>query len=704
MLTVFGTACRREASTGGGDGGSSVAGGPARFAAPTNWVAQPAAGGKREGELAPFRLTNDFCVLQTELSPAVVVHSETPHLTLFSGLTNVGLSAPKFVAWATRNGPRTFQREEKLDVSVMAENWILVWWVGAEGWTNWDCPWVIYLQHKPDAMSLDADGLHMDFPKRAGDVVMMPLYGYEKLPLEGRDFREEHQLPKLKVPIKTWEWAKVIPRDPLTRVRYWGAATRDFPVRAEEILRIDGGRDELTIRSRFQRLSIADDWRSRRIKLAPVSPVWALTAKVGGFPVRFSERWFDLEMPTPFGPCFGVPDEDDYEVTLPLLQYISTGVEPAAMSERLRAWIESGGASQAQAVMAKFEDSVRRGAVDWPTLPMALPVAMALGRTNELAALRSLVGRIAAVGTGQSSSVSLEGLWAYVNFTGDTAAAKLLSPFVKSQFSGSGETGWAVPTRPVVSNHTASATRSLAFTRLAYLAGDQESYRRGCVAVARELAGLFIQERGSEYFHQHQPWHAMEVFPEHGGWLSELSRDGGWQFGSKLVSTNRWSDSPDAEVARFVRDVGASGRGTGDSQGRALSAVTDRMNSEPTGIWRAFLGFEGGVTNEISGGFKPAMPVTRLFPPGTLDEFAFGDASSGLAAVGGTVLVSVTAGKTGAVPSWPQLTWPRWRTPTGAAWTFGEIRPTRHGAPKTVRSSPLAGGNSMRFDYEFGAR
>src|SRR5688572_3564301 len=125
-------------------------------AAGTNWQAAP------------------FYLLQTELSPATLVHSSTKYLGLFAGLTNYGLSAPSHVAWPTMNGPRTFKRGESLGLTNMAQNWILVWWAGAEGWTNWDSPWVVFLQHRPDAMSLDEDGLHLEFPRAAGDVVMMP--------------------------------------------------------------------------------------------------------------------------------------------------------------------------------------------------------------------------------------------------------------------------------------------------------------------------------------------------------------------------------------------------------------------------------------------------------------------------------------------------------------------------------------------------
>src|ERR1043166_3608775 len=193
--------------------------GPALYGLPTGRAStdvarlRPPRAQGRDWRTAPFYL------LQTELSPAILVHSSTRQLSLFAGATNSGLGAPTFVAWTTMNGPRTFRRGEPLDVTRMEECWVLVWWAGAEGWTYWDSPWVIFLQHKPQSMILDGDGLHLEFAHSADDVVLLPLYGYEKTPQKGSDFPAEHGLRTRKV--KTWEWAKGLPRDPLTRVRYW---------------------------------------------------------------------------------------------------------------------------------------------------------------------------------------------------------------------------------------------------------------------------------------------------------------------------------------------------------------------------------------------------------------------------------------------------------------------------------------------------
>lgn len=686
-----GTACRRDSGTDTGNGAASRASGSARFAVPNDL---PTGNGVRETgsvEPEPFRLTNQFSILQSELSPAVVVHSETAHLTLFGGLTNAGLSAPKFVAWATPNGPRSFQRGETLDVSVMAENWMLVWWAGAEGWTNWDCPWVVYLQHKPDTLTLDADGLHMDFPKRAGDVVMMPLYGYEKLPLENFDFRATHKLPALKVPIKTWEWAKVIPRDPLTRLRYWGAALRGFPVRVDETFKL-GADGTLTVKSRFQRMPIASDWRGRHVKLAPVSPALALAAKVGGFPVRFSERWFDLEMPTPFGPVFGIEDVDEYEATLPVPRYVEEGFEVNAILERLRTYFKANGTVEAERVLGKFAESLRRSVVDWSSLPEALPLAIALGRTNEVAILRSFIERSTATGVPSAiAEVTPEALWAYVNFTGDATIVKAAWPTIKGRFSKPAPTGWTVSANSGASSLAASVGRTLAVTRLARLAGDIEAYQNGCVAMAGGLVGLFIQERGSEYFHEHQPWHAMESFPKRGSWLSLSGLDGGWDLGGRdgrVAGQNqlrRWSGAVDADIAGFFEDVRSG-------------ALTQSGNVEASVFWKAMVSASGGTTNGLVA--REPRRGSRLFPSGASESFRL-PSEPGAPKSGMAIQVS-TGTPSGVTARWPQLVWSHWKTPTGAPWTFGEIRPVKQGLPKSSRVVALSGANSRVFEYDLG--
>ena len=208
----------------------------------------------------------------------------------------------------------------------MEECWLLVWFAGARGWTNWDTPWAVYLQKKPSSIRLTDAGLFLRFPAQAGDIVLLPLYGYYKPPQEGHEFLVSHGLPDKK--IKTWEWAKTLPRDPLMRVRYWASVLREFPLYCEDTFSVDPSRDTVTIRQRFQWHSIQDDWNTEHVKLAPLSPPLALATMDKKFPVTFSKRVLNHDFFTPYGPYMGIEGVDSYDATFHLLQYINE-IEPS---------------------------------------------------------------------------------------------------------------------------------------------------------------------------------------------------------------------------------------------------------------------------------------------------------------------------------------------------------------------------------------
>jgi hypothetical protein len=174
----------------------------------------------------------------------------------------------------------------------------MVWFAGAHGWTNGDSPCIIYLQRKPTQMVLDAHGLHFYFAAGGGDLVLLPFYGSSRLPAEGKASSVAFAGKK----VQTWRWPKVLPREPLMRIRYWAGALREFPIYCEETFSVDRSTDSVTIRQRLDYHSIDDHWRTKHLKLNPVSPTLGLALKDRQFPVKLSRNVLDLEMPTPFGP------------------------------------------------------------------------------------------------------------------------------------------------------------------------------------------------------------------------------------------------------------------------------------------------------------------------------------------------------------------------------------------------------------------
>lgn len=98
----------------------------------------------------------------------------------------------------------------------------------------------------------------------------------------------------------------------------------------DESFVVDRRRDTVTSRHSFRWLEVPDDWGTRPIRLAPISPVLGLTLTKGqSFPATYSRPPFDYEIPTPFGPYFGIADVDEYEVSFPVLKYLHETEAPA---------------------------------------------------------------------------------------------------------------------------------------------------------------------------------------------------------------------------------------------------------------------------------------------------------------------------------------------------------------------------------------
>jgi hypothetical protein len=733
LLAFIALGCRREAASSGERTPPNPTA-PALYGAPTGVASKEIPRTLSSGTKDTDWNSASFYILQTELSPATLVHSSGKKLDLFAGMTNHGLGAPTFVAWATINGPRTFKRGESMVVTNMAEGWVLVWWAGAEGWTNWDSPWVVHLQHQPNTMKLDADGLHLEFPRAAGDLVLLPLYGYDKPPQESRDFRAEHGLPQSKVKIKTWEWPKVITRDPLTRIRYWASATREFPIHCEESFSVDRARDSVTIRSRFHWRSIEDDWKTRPIKLAPLSPPLAHVAKLGGFPVQFSGRWFDLEMPTPYGPYLAIEGADEFDATFSVLQYVNetetldppaTNGPPAVQIalDKLRTiaaeTVQQMGTSGSGREGVSGSSQLIEGA---GSFAKALSYCEETTRSNVLAALRKSFP----AGTGQPGVKAIEDLWVYAHFTGDWELVKERWAIVKKMFTTPAQACWPSFGAKGIGAIGDEAAHCAAFARLAYRAGDMDAYNYGCYLFARQLTLLFLKQGGADYFRHHQPWHSMEFMDEE-VFLTRL--DGGavgWRMdGPKYpavtgdrLSDKRWARFNDWDVARFYREYlkedvrreinwlqlsWAPERRWQNDPGELSSIVQLRsllINETPAELAAVampdqFTGPPSGVLASCLSVLRTSHPTRyqRLIPPGDPSPFVTGlerEVSGPNTDLIASIEYQEFDSKTKSNRmTWPRLTWPQWKTPTGAVWNFGHIRPVHEGSPRAVRIVPL---------------
>ena len=300
-----------------------------------------------------------LAVVQTELSPVTLYRSPSPKLSFFTRMPETGVGGPTFVCISTEQGPKIFAPGQPIDPKRMKESWFVVWFAGATNWTNWDSPWLLSLQHRPTKIRFDADGLHFTFNGAAGYAALMPMYGSYKPEQLAQHDQPYYKAREKKQRVLTWEWHKALPADPLSRARYWASVMRELPVYAEDSFSVDRAHDRVTFRQKFRWLSWDDDWNTKHLKLAPVSPVLALAYREG-FPAEFSEKPFDMEILTPYGPYYGVQGVEAYEVTLPVLRYVNetAGVgEMAAMKGRIpyfEAWQAAHASGDWEALRARW--------------------------------------------------------------------------------------------------------------------------------------------------------------------------------------------------------------------------------------------------------------------------------------------------------------------------------------------------------------
>lgn len=693
-----------------------------------------------------------FWFVHTELSPATLFHSATKQISLFTGLTNSGLGAPSWLAFSTRDGPRSFTNGARLDVTIMEENWVLVWFAGARGWTNGDSPWVVYLQHKPTRMRLDADGLHFLFRETAGDVVVMPLYGCSTTPLRPATNSAAARPVKTETRPETWKWGQGLPRDPLVRIRYWAGATREFPIYCMDSFSVNRATDRVTLREQLTWHSIHDDWGTRHLKVAPISPPLALASQDRDFPARFSKPPMDYALATPTGPFLGIEDADSYDVMLPVVQYINEieGCDPqdahtnthpvvAAALKRLQ---DIGRTKFGRADRYEYDgetqDDVAQAISGAQWFARALPYYDPVTRSNAVNSLRrffretvlatnrssereapagsrqtSIAARISSLSlpansirVAQSDETLLPSLWAYVHFSGDWDLVRERWALIQSLFTAGAKTHWSGLDRDGTTSSDDAASVCLAMARLAYRAGDMDTYNYACALFARELTLLWARQRGAEYFHRNQPWHAGEL------------SDGGISLTNPAADIVRWRGFNDPEMARFWRDyfsaelraelgrlqaLEPSDRRSLDDSRVRLSLVRWRarlLNESPTELAAVLApeGFNGSpadITASCLALLRAAGPVhlERLIPRGAPSPFVAGperDVAGPHPHLVQFVQFQVVDTPQGnARPFWPLITGPDWRTPTGARWSFGQVRPVAQGEPSAVRAISL---------------
>lgn len=720
---------------------------------------------------APALTNASLTVLQTELFPATLWHTRESSLSLFSNLEVTGLGGPAYLAYSSPTGIAVAKPGVTFAGDTLRENWLLVGFPGSRGWTEWDSPWAVFLQRRPSTLEFSTQAVHLTFEGAGGFLAMMPLYGYYKPPQKGHEFLSRHGLKDKK--LSAWEWNIALARDPLTRLRYWSGATRQFPYDCQESIRVDHDTGSVVFQEDFAWIEIPDDWGTDSIRVAPVSPSLGFVClSEKEFPAGFSKRPFDFELPTPFGPFFGVPNVDGYRIDFSVLNYIrDTESSVASVTnhasplittalERLRGISTSiFGANQKDFWVSSEPKDLRQSILEARWYAMSLPYLEPDIRTNAIGSLsRFLRERVLVSSTynereyppgsgrsyllfndgsdsespigaaGNFSATILESVWAYAHYSGDYSIVQEQWPLLRRLFTPTAQGGWPAFGRYGVAVAGDEASPAIAFARLAYLAGDLDSYHYGCGWAARGLVHHYLKQRGGHWFQEQQPWHSMEPLPGR-VYPAALSPDfRGWQLAGPNDSRGergpypRWARFQDLDVARFYRDylapevrnelntlLQSSGvqRGPADDGIEAPTLVRLHsllLNASTTNLAaiatrEQFTGTPVGIVASCLAVIRSAHPprYQRLIPETGSDLKVSGwDRGTGVAHP--EVTHAIQTG-TEQAPEWPRMVWPTWKAPGGGDWNFGEVRPGSTNAPRQVRRTAL-GPYSIRTEFE----
>lgn len=481
----------------------------------------------------------------SELSPAWLLrNNQTPRYTLFSGLEQWGLGAPTRMAIPTGAGTQVVVPGRPVDARQMSRSWILVWFTGARGWEDWDAPYLVVLQHKPTRITLDENGLTLDFADRAGYLAVLPLYGGYKPPQPGKDLFVRQRLAPADVLPHTW--ARALPPHVVDRCDWWARVMKAYPVNCDEQFSIDAANDDVVVRSTFEYLMIEDDWGTEPLKLAPIpyvlgNCVWGKT-----FPVAFDEPVHDPVYPTNYGPYMGVENADGYTYRMRVLQYVHEVEDirvPGDGSPAVRAAVDAieryASSSALQEILQPErhkEPNICWGVYNhqrWQSSNLLYTDDLGVRVAGQIARQRFVGNQIyyrpqyapadPGVGReylffsgpgfgfqGDGGKISMDSYytaWLYGYATGDYQLLADRWEDVISRLNCLPFTmSWARVGRDGIAEGGDEAPPPMGMARVAYAIGDMDTYAYACYLFARELTHHYVKVGvGIDYMRQFQP-------------------------------------------------------------------------------------------------------------------------------------------------------------------------------------------------------
>ena len=472
-------------------------------------VVYPAGPGRAPSASAAIRRFGErgdaLRVVESALSPAIVVETPGDKLTFFRGLAQSGLRVPGHLLARVRLGEQRLQ-----------EPWVAVWFGAAPEWKgvtfadgspcpSFDVPFLIVLDQPPTDWKL-GDGLELKFRSRGVMAAVMPLLGVRR-----GDPGET----------TGWHGTAEAMGELASTCRSWVPLLRAIPVDVREECRVDPERDLVEIRARFSYLEFSGRWGGRPRRIAPVPPLLML-ARQAGLPVRFSREPAPTGCYTSVGPYYAIPDAEEYTCSISgLLRFVLSAVADVPP-----------GAPGAQVSLARHYQALSDDAVAVPFWlarggEAGRDAAEALTRfmlapSNSRYAYDATSGRmrawdgLVAQARGDTAAVAyaaefLQGCWHAGLHAGLWDLLRARWPrIVAGREALAGQGDWAtlgLGAREEAADLVLNA--EVCFARLAAKLGRAEEFAEGCARAVKLLVAAYALVAGApRYARELGPWHS----------------------------------------------------------------------------------------------------------------------------------------------------------------------------------------------------
>ncbi len=220
------------------------------------------------------------------ISPAWTVQSNAQKVRVFDEIGRHGIGLPQYLAYESNGQVKVVDAKTGIRGSDMSANWVLAWFNGGKNWNEFDTPYLFTVQKRPERVHVYADAaLFFDDTDEAGIIQGMPLDGVTLQRLGS-----------------TATWSQQLPSNVVERCREWSRILVNAPDQVKRTAQIDYATGQLTVKDEFTHLDIKDAWNTPGLKIAPLSPVLALSAASGNIDIAVSQPTQDLQMATLQGP------------------------------------------------------------------------------------------------------------------------------------------------------------------------------------------------------------------------------------------------------------------------------------------------------------------------------------------------------------------------------------------------------------------